>query len=100
MDFRIFEGEWPSFPGRTMVSASESLFPVPWSGELFGGSTSIASTVDTIGGGDDRMPFGDPVDALFTTAAFLAALPGEALDLAATLGSLCCVSISSSLSVD
>lgn len=61
---------------------------------------SIASSFDNIGG-DDRMPFGDPVETFFISGALFCSAPasGDKLDLAAALRSSCCVSITSSLSV-
>jgi hypothetical protein len=56
IDFRILEGEWPSFPGKTIVSASESLFTAASSrdssGGAFGRSRSIAASCVGAGGDD------------------------------------------------
>jgi hypothetical protein len=68
MTFRIFEGEWPSLPGRTIVSASESLFPADASRELFGGSISMGTAM-AAAGGDDPGSFIVSIVGFFSTAA-------------------------------
>jgi hypothetical protein len=86
MDFRIFEGECPSFPGRTMVSASESLFSPLSSREPFLGAAPIVMS-GRKNGGEDVSPFGVPVAALLTAGGSEPCAVGEEIDFAAIASS-------------
>jgi hypothetical protein len=87
IDFRIFEGEWPSFPDNTMVSASESLFTPGSSGDALEGSRSITTSF-AIAGGDDPMPFGVLAAVFFTPSASATRPDNDGLSLAVTASAL------------
>jgi hypothetical protein len=95
IDFRILEGEWPSFPGRTIVSASESLFTPASSG---GGSKSIATSCKSAGG-DDLTTVGAVFSLPCTDSSSPTRQCSEAGLFLAPMSTSSCESIASSLGV-
>ena len=97
IDFRArtFEGEKPSLPGRTMVSASESLLSLLSSRTAFCRSVSIVTSWRRTGG-DDLKPFGAPGVALLGPSGFGIGASGGVLSFAASASTAARASISSS----
>ena len=83
INFLIFDGECPSFPGKTIVSASESLFPPEYAIGTFCRSVTIVTSFNIVGG-DDLIPFGVPATVLFDPSGSAADPSGDALSLAGT----------------